>query len=246
LRSGGEGGLTLSREMSAKTLFVTGTDTGVGKTILTGLLLTHLRREGHRALALKPFCTGGLEDVELLSELQDHELKPREMNPFYFSEPIAPLVAARNHGRVIRIEKALERIRAISKECDCLLIEGAGGLLTPLGERFSALQLIANLGGRVLCVAQNKLGAINHSVLTLQALQDVDVERIELILMGASRPDASGVGNAKILRELIRPIRVHEIPHFASLAKHPIKSRVCEKFDIISKKIKKTLAQFCS
>ena len=82
-----------------KIIFITGTDTGVGKTLLTALLLHHLRQTGVHALAMKPFCSGGRADVRLLQSLQRGELSDAEMNPFYFAEPIAPFVAAKKHEK---------------------------------------------------------------------------------------------------------------------------------------------------
>src|SRR5260221_9366344 len=123
--------------MSAKIIFITGRETGVGKTVFAGLLLTHLRRKGFHAFGMKPFCCGSMEDVEILGILQNNELKKREVNPYYFAEPVAPLVAPRKHRRIIKIGAALERLRTVSERRDWLLIEGAGGLLTPLGENFS-------------------------------------------------------------------------------------------------------------
>ena len=90
--------------MAAKFIFVTGTDTGVGKTLLTGLLVAHLLNSGKRAIALKPFCSGGMDDVEFLYAMQGGAVAREEINPFYFPEPVAPLVSARLHRRRIRLE----------------------------------------------------------------------------------------------------------------------------------------------
>lgn len=230
--------------MAAKIIFITGTDTCVGKTMVTGLLLSHLRGDGCHALAMKPFCSGGPEDVEILSALQNNELKPREMNPFYYAEPLAPLVAARRRRRSVRIGEVIKRIQAISRRCDYLLIEGAGGLLTPLGEGFAALELIKETGETVICVAPNKLGAINQSMLAVRSLERIEGQNFKLVLMDPQRRDVSARDNAKVLRELIAPASVYEIPHFRALAKMPMKSEVFETFATISKKIKKTLAEF--
>ena len=121
------------RKGLARLVFVTGTDTGVGKTLVTALLLHHLRQRGCHALAMKPFCSGGTQDVDLLHRLQQGELSRREINPFYFAEPVAPLVAARRRRRRISAGDVLRRIRAVQRRCGCLLIEGAGGLMAPLG-----------------------------------------------------------------------------------------------------------------
>src|SRR5579862_1215230 len=141
--------------MSPTIIFITGTDTGVGKTLLTALLLCHLRENGCRALALKPFCSGGRADAQLLHQLQERELTLNEVNPFYFPEPVAPLISARKHHRYISLDQVVRRINSIAsplssvragstpkcptqnlklKTQSYLLIEGSGGLLVPLGE----------------------------------------------------------------------------------------------------------------
>src|SRR5579859_7771518 len=89
------------RQRTGKIIFITGTDTGVGKTVFTSLLLHHLRKSGVYALAMKPFCSGGRGDVWLLRAMQDGELSEEEINPFHFPEPVAPLVSARQHKRRI-------------------------------------------------------------------------------------------------------------------------------------------------
>ena len=147
-------------------IFVTGTDTGVGKTLLTGLLLYHLRQRGCHALAMKPFCSGSRADTEFLRAVQDGELTSDEVTPFFFAEPLAPLVAARKHRRTIRLKEVVRRIRRLSDRCECLLIEGIGGLLVPLGEGFTVRDLVARLGCEVIIVSRNRLGTINHTILT--------------------------------------------------------------------------------
>src|SRR5436190_3837938 len=90
-----------------RVIFITGSDTGAGKTYLTALLLAYLRQKGIHALAMKPFCSGSRDDVELLQALQDREISDELMNPFYFEEPIAPLAAGREHGRMISLDTVL-------------------------------------------------------------------------------------------------------------------------------------------
>src|SRR4051812_15300908 len=115
-----------------KILFITGTDTGVGKTLFTALLLHHLRATGCRALAMKPFCSGGRGDVKLLQSLQPGELSDEEMNPFYFKDPVAPLVATEARKKRIHLSDVIARVQVVQAQCDVLLIEGSGGLLVPL------------------------------------------------------------------------------------------------------------------
>src|ERR1700742_4055293 len=131
-----------ARRPLGKIIFITGTDTGVGKTIFTGLFVHHLRATGVHALAMKPFCSGGRGDVRVLRAMQDAELTEDEINPFYFPEPIAPLVSARQHKRNISLNEVLRRINKIARQCECLLIEGAGGLMVPLGEKYFVSDVI--------------------------------------------------------------------------------------------------------
>lgn len=199
-----------------KIIFITGTDTGVGKTFLTALLLRHLRERSVRALAMKPFCSGGLGDVRLIQSLQAGELSDAEMNPYYFSEPIAPLAAAKQGQRPLRLREVIQRIKAIEKKCDRLLIEGSGGLMVPLGKGFDVADLIAELHCHVIVVARDRLGTINHTLLTIRALQGCGIKAkdLKIVLMGEARADLSSRTNQQIISELVYPVGVWKIPNF--------------------------------
>jgi dethiobiotin synthetase len=212
-------------------LFVTGTDTGVGKTLLTGMLYQHLRNVGVRALALKPFCSGGRSDAQLLHRLQEGELTLDEINPFHFSEPLAPLLCARREGRVTRFEKLVDFVSAAAARCECLLVEGAGGLLSPLGEGFAAVELICALGCEVILVARNKLGTINHALLTVKVLENARGEtvsqerwaqrRLQVVLMDVASPDPSSASNPLFLRDLLPRLQVLRISYLGPGASEP-------------------------
>ena len=201
---------SFSRRRSARIIFVTGTDTGVGKTLLAGLLLHHLRAEGCHALAMKPFCSGGTSDVDFLSAIQDGELTAKEMNPFYFAEPVAPLVSSRKHRKKITQIEAVESIKQIAERCKILIVEGSGGLLVPLGEHFTVATLIKSLKCEVIIVAKNRLGVINHTLLTVSALNHLGCRRIKIALMEGDEMDYSTHSNALILSEMIdeMPLKV--------------------------------------
>jgi dethiobiotin synthetase len=216
-----------------KIIFVTGTDTGVGKTLFTGLLLHHLRSTGHHALAMKPFCSGGTSDVEFLSGIQNGELSREEMNPFYFSEPIAPLVAARKLRRKISLTDVTRKIESVAKRCEVLLIEGSGGLLVPLGEKFLVRDLIAKLNCEVIVVSRNRLGTINHTLLTVGALQKLRGRKIKVVLMNGSEMDFSSATNGNVLKQLIYPFQLFSIGFLGENTS--LKNK--------HKKVKKTLAR---
>ena len=220
-------------------LFVTGTDTGVGKTVFTGLLLHHLRTTGCHALAMKPFCSGGRADVKLLRDLQDGELSEDEINPFYFPEPVAPLVSLRQRRRGVPLAEVVHQIKEISVRCETLLIEGSGGLFVPLGEKYLVSRLIQRLRCDVLVVARNRLGTINHTLLTVSALRNLGIKRIQIVMMAGGKKDVSSATNPRILSELCAPIPVHMVKF---LGKNASKSVVLKN---TYKKVKKTLARIC-
>jgi dethiobiotin synthetase len=219
--------LIVTANRHARTIFITGTDTGVGKTVLTALLLAHVRHTGFRTLAIKPFCSSERADAELLCALQDGDLTLDEINPFHFPEPLAPLVAARKCNQQISFKTALAQIHSVVSRLFSgpfrvqtsklnarrrtppsrntrparLLIEGAGGLLSPLGESnsqfkvqgsrfkvqsskyFTALDLINAIDCSVLIVAPNRLGVINHTLLAIQALHTRNIRKIRVVLI---------------------------------------------------------------
>src|SRR5687767_2015422 len=104
-----------------RVIFITGTDTGVGKTTVTALLLAQAQSEKIRVRALKPFSTGGRGDEELLAALQSNAFP---INFFHYAEPIAPWAAARLHHQPVKLDEAVFKIAAHLDQCDLLLVEG--------------------------------------------------------------------------------------------------------------------------
>ena len=187
--------------MSARIVFITGTDTGVGKTLLTALLLARLRQDRWHALAIKPFCTGGRDDVDLLQVLQDGELTRDEINPFYFSQPLAPLVAGRNQGHQIRLEQVLEHIRRVATRSQWLLVEGIGGVCVPLGRRYLVADLIKRLRCETIVVSSNRLGTLHSTLCACFLLKLRGVQKIKVVLMDQKNPDLSAKSNSHVLSE---------------------------------------------
>jgi dethiobiotin synthetase len=186
-----------------QTLFITGTDTGAGKTVLTALLTRCLRERGpaRGTAALKPVCSGGREDAREIFTALDGALTLDEINPWHFQAPVAPLLAARKENRRVKLPQVLAHARAMQKRFDVLLVEGAGGLLSPLGENFNSRDLILALRAIPIIVAQNKLGVVNHVLLTLEALPENLRAKARVVLFSQPKPDASAKTNAKLLAE---------------------------------------------
>ena len=195
-----------------QTLFITGTDTGAGKTVLTALLSRFLRARGVNAAALKPVCSGGRADARALRAAMDGALSLDEINPWHFRTPLAPLLAARRERKHVHLSEALAHIRSMQKRFDVLLVEGAGGLLSPLGENFDSGDLIAALDALPLVVAPNRLGAVNHVLLTLEALPRSAAARARVVLMFPPKRDAAVATNAKLLAGFFDAKRFFTLP----------------------------------
>lgn len=198
--------------MQPKTIFITGTDTGVGKTVLTALLARYWRDLGVNAGALKPICSGGRDDACLLRAALQGVLTLDEINPWYFRAPIAPLLAARCERKSVKLAPVLACIRGTRRDFDVLLVEGAGGLLSPLGEKFSSYDLIAALRAVPIVVGPNRLGAINQVLLTLAALPRRAKASAQVVLMSPAQPDVAAKTNAELLAEQFDRKRIYVLP----------------------------------
>ena len=174
------------RPLSKPGLFITGTDTGVGKTIVAAAIAQTLHQQGVRVGVFKPIASGCdstdaagnvlSEDAQLLGAAVGHRFDSRTICPVVYREPAAPHIAARQSKRPPDwrlIQSALDRVMA---ESDVVIVEGAGGLHVPLDERTSVIDLIRCLDVPAVCTARAGLGTLNHTALSVEALR---VRRLE-------------------------------------------------------------------
>jgi dethiobiotin synthetase len=186
-------------------LFVTGTDTAVGKTVVTAGITAALRARGHRVGVVKPIQSGALADdpagdAELLKRWTGVAEDASEIAPYSFAAPLAPLVAAELEGRAIALADAVEAVQAIAERYESVIVEGAGGLMVPLGTDWTVADLVLALGLPVLVVARAGLGTVNHTTLTVLALRSLGLEPIGVVLNGAT--DDSSARNAPLIEQL--------------------------------------------
>lgn len=178
-------------------LFVTATDTGVGKTEVACAILRSARAAGLDAIGLKPaqagLVPGEASDAERLRAAAG-EVEPLEaICPYSFAAPLAPAVAARLEGKAVALERILEAARALAGRHDAILVEGAGGLLVPLTARESYADLAVALGFPALVVARAGLGTVNHVALTVEALRARGIPLAGIVLNRTGAEDDPSV-----------------------------------------------------
>jgi dethiobiotin synthetase len=193
-------------------VLITGTDTGVGKTVLTALLARQLRSEGARVVALKPVCSGGRGDARMLRRAQDSTLSLDEINPWHFRAPLAPPLAAALEKRRLRLSEIARHVRAYACPSTCVLVEGAGGLLSPLAGEGDNRDLLRALRARPVLVVANRLGAINQALLAHAALSAREQRRALWVLVEPRHPALVHRLNLQFLRRRLGASRVLVLP----------------------------------
>jgi dethiobiotin synthetase len=211
-KSGGSKAIPLSYRGMRRTLFITATGTDAGKTVLAALLLQLLREKGVSAAAFKPVCSGGRADARILRAVSGGALTLDEINPWYFRAAIAPALAAKQEGKTVCRAQVLAHLRANQKNFAVTLVEGAGGLLSPLGADFNSRDLILSLRAAPVILAPNRLGVINDLLLTLEALPKQLRAKTKIVLMSPAKPDAATRGNAGLLGEFFPAERIFTLP----------------------------------
>ncbi len=152
-------------------LFITGTDTDAGKTYAAAGLIRAARAAGLDCVGVKPFCCGGREDAEALHAAAEGALPLNEVNPVWLRAPAAPYVAAMIENRPLDLGAMRESIAAVCAKHPSVVLEGAGGWRVPITRDYAMNDLAAELGWPVLVVAVNRLGALNHTLLTVESIR---------------------------------------------------------------------------
>lgn len=204
-----------------RVLFVTGTDTGVGKTTITAALLLSARAWGLKALALKPVAAGGEwrdgrwvnEDAALYQSLCP-ELAPAAVNPVDLELPLAPHIAAARQGRVLGVQPLVDQVTQVAEQHrpDLLLVEGAGGWLVPLNEQETLADLARALGAGVVLVVGLRLGCLNHALLTAAAVRAAGLELVGWVANTLDPPMAALEENVATLDLALPALRLGAVP----------------------------------
>jgi len=196
-------------------LFITGTDTGVGKTYIAVRLLHLLRASGVRCAGMKPICCGDRRDAEALLAAGSDGLNIDDVNPVWLKTPAAPIVGSLLEKVVIDVDRILAAFHVLQGRVEYVIVEGTGGWLVPLRSDYFVGDLAAAMKLQVLVVAQNRLGCLNHAVLTLRSVAAHRLQCAGLVLNSvAASSDIAASTNANILG------RILDVPLLAGLGEN--------------------------
>jgi len=197
-------------------LFITGTDTGVGKTVITAAIARSLHRSSARVGVLKPIATGcvhrreGLvsEDAELLAHHADSPHPLDIICPQRYAEPLAPAVAAQRAKQPVDWSAVQRSFDVVARSSQLMLVEGVGGIMVPLDDRHTVLDMARWLRFPVVIVARPGLGTINHTLLTLAALREANVA-VGGVIINRYPPDTPGTAEETNPRAIEKWGKVH-------------------------------------
>jgi len=185
-------------------LFITGTDTGVGKTHIAARVLHLLRASGARCAGMKPICCGDRRDAERLLAAGSDGLSIDDVNPVWLKTPAAPIVGSLMEKASIDVEKILASFQTLQERVEHVIVEGTGGWLVPIRPDYFVSDLAAAMKLAVLVVAQNRLGCLNHAALTVRSVAAYELRCIGLVLNSTEMAsDIAALTNADILKQIL-------------------------------------------
>ncbi len=155
--------------------FITGTDTDCGKTYVTVQLLKQASENNISTLGLKPVACGGYEDTLLLQQASTFQLPCEKITPFYFERPISPHLAASFENKSLSVDVIVNAIQEQWNKAQLCLLEGAGGVLVPINQHETMLDLMQAINIPVILVVGMRLGCLNHALLSLHALKQANI-----------------------------------------------------------------------
>jgi len=207
--------------------FVTGTDTDCGKTFVTALLVKAARATGVDAVGAKPFCCGPRDDVQTLAAASDNVEALDAINPAWMKNPAAPRACELLGEPAVNIPGALDAVRLLAGRHAQVFCEGAGGWLVPIARNYTVADFAIELGWPVIVVVRNKLGALNHSLLTVESIRARGLNLAGVILNHADGlQSAAARSNKAILEEMLGRPLLGEVCRDAEAVTWPLPSQV--------------------
>jgi dethiobiotin synthetase len=213
--------------MPAQGLFITGTDTGVGKTVVTAAILAHLRHQEQKTGVMKPIETGvdsqcsspANSDALFLMECGGIEDTLAEVCPIRLKPAASPYQAAFTENRTLEPETILSAYRILSKKYDWMLVEGIGGVRVPITRDYGVVDLMRDLGLPTVVIARYQLGTLNHTLMTLDTLKQngIPVRGVVFNQTGPEAPNAIEQDQPRLIEELSGIQVLGEFPYIDNL-----------------------------
>ena len=211
--------------------FVTGTDTDVGKTLISCALLYAFAAQGKSVVGMKPVAAGsgedGLnEDVKQLRAATNIFASLGQINPYSFIHPIAPHIAARNAGVSINLDRIVESYNELAAQAEVVIVEGAGGFQIPLNDRQDSADLTVALGLPLILVVGMRLGCLNHALLTVRAIHDCGLTCAGWVANVLDADMAALDENIQALQQRIKAPLLGVVQHQATPDAHAIATQL--------------------
>lgn len=194
--------------------FITGTDTDAGKTYVTCLLIEALRRAGKDAVGYKPFACGDRHDPLAIQQACGGILSVEEINPVFLKVPASPYAAALLENRTVDVEVGRQGFYSLAARHSIVIVEGAGGWEVPLAGQETMADFAANLNLPIIVVVNNRLGCLNHTLLTVRNIQQRGLTCAGVILNYAhDERDAASISNRMVLQHFLNVPVLTEVMH---------------------------------
>lgn len=225
-----------------KGFFITGTDTGVGKTVITGAIIKAMRSRGIDACAMKPIETGCLRVGNILYPSDGMFLKGiavmdddiKHITPYCFEKPVAPFVASEMEGTGIDIDVIGNEFKYLMKKYGSVVVEGIGGILVPIKKDYFVIDLIKQLEQPLIVVSKPSLGTINHTLLTIDYALKKGI-KVAGIIINFSRPQDNSTAeqtNKAVLQQISPVPVIGTFPHIENIECKALESAALKFLDI--------------
>lgn len=203
----------------AQSIFITGTGTEIGKTVIAGGLAASLKQVGTNVGVMKPISTGDRADAQFLKYAAQIDDELVSINPIHLRHPLAPSVAARMENREIDLPSIETAFTALQQKYDVVIVEGVGGIAVPLRDDFLVAHLIHQLRLPILIVAQAGLGTLNHTLLTVAFAQQFGLQIVGIVL-NKHAPEVAG------LAEATNPVEIEKLTNIPVIGILPYEKRL--------------------
>ena len=200
-------------------VFVTGTDTGVGKTVVAAGIAGSMRKDGIDVGVMKPIAAGipqekGFKssDAELLAKISGSKDSESEINPVFLPLEASPLAASRALNIDIKLNEVFSAFKRLTDKHDFVVVEGIGGVMVPIKQNYFVVDMIKEMNLPVLLVSRAAVGTLNHTLLTVRACKEYDLNIAGIVLNGVRNDSIAEKTASEIVRELTEIFVIGSIP----------------------------------